>query len=46
MNDTEHFWDLFPWKVGVGDNQFSIIFTDLGQFSLELNQNSSEKNFW
>ncbi len=46
MNDNEHFWDLFPCKVGVGYKQFSIIFTDLGQFAIELKQNSCEINFW
>jgi hypothetical protein len=46
MNDTEHFLDLCPCKVGIGHNLFSIIFTDLGQFAIELNQNLVEVNFW
>jgi hypothetical protein len=46
MNDTEHFLDLCPCKVGIGHNLFSIIFTDLGQFAIELNQNLREGNFW
>ena len=46
MNDIEHFMDLCLWKVGIGHNLFSIIFTDLGQFANELNQNLGDVNFW
>jgi len=46
MNDTEHFKDLFSWNLGLGYKQFVINFADLGQFEVELNQNSKDLYFW